>query len=132
MASVNADVIASASLLLALVAAMFGLWYAEINDALGVHVPTDGDTARKVSRRKVAPVLWNKAFPLAIAATAIALVFMPRACAIILASVALIGKDWRYDDLLAAFVLTEAILAALAGVTVVRALRLLKKWIALL
>lgn len=131
MATVNADVIASVSLLLALVAALFGIWYAEINDALEVEVP-EGRTARNVARRKVSPVLGNKALPLAAAAMAISGVFLPRAVAITWTSVSLLGSDWKYDDLLAAFLLTEAILLILAIVTVSRALRLMGIWIALI
>lgn len=130
MASINSDVIASASLLLALVASLFGLWYLEIDRALTEAEP-EGTVARRVVRNRVGLVLWNKALPLAGTAGAVAAIFMPRAVAIVISCISLIGKDWQYDDLMAAFVLTQAILTALAVLTVLRAGRLFAKWIAL-
>lgn len=130
MASVNSDVIASASLLMALVAALFGLWYVEIDRALGEQA-REGAVARKVVRDRVGLVLWNKALPLAGSATAVAAVFLPRALAIGTSSISLIGKEWRYDDLMAAFLLTELVLVALAILTALRAARLFNKWITL-
>jgi hypothetical protein len=108
-----ANVIATASLLLAVVAALFSMWYGEISDAVSMSNAT-GKVAREVIRRSVWKVLAGKAIPLTIACALNALVFARRAVLAALSSLSLYGKNWRYDDLKAAFLLTEVMMIALA------------------
>lgn len=129
MNAVTGDVIATASLLLAVVAVLFSLWYAEIEKAIGVAEP-EHKGAKRARRNEIKPALY-KALPLSVVATAIAAVFLPRAVDIAYASAGLFSKGWgawRYDDLKMAFLLTEGILVLLACYCVRRAWRLCEKW----
>jgi hypothetical protein len=82
----QSDVLAAASLILAILGVVYALWYAEIREAIElqpkpVRVKTDYKTARSV--------LWTRAVPLAAATTADLVVFLP----------AVIGpdRDWIHE-----------------------------------
>lgn len=118
-----ANVIATASLLLGIFTALMGLWYADVSKAIDETEP-DLQGERDAVRGRLTPDLWGKALPLALGASVIAAVFAPRAWAILCSSYALSGTAWRYDDMMAAMVVTEALIVILAGVSLVRAVRL--------
>jgi len=127
--SVTGDVIATASLLLAVIAAIFSLWYSEIEKAIGVDEP-DHKGARLALRNEITPTVV-KAVPLAAVATLIAAVFLPRTIAISVHSFRLLLEGphaWRYDDLMMAFLLTEVILVLLAGLCMWMGCKLVIKW----
>ena len=110
------NIIATTSLLLAVVTALMGFWYADVTRAIGEaepRLPAERKTLCKVLVR----VFWGKAFPLTLGAVAIALVFVDRALSILRASMAFAGSDWVYNDMHAAFVVTELLMILLASVT---------------
>lgn len=118
-----ANVIATASLLLGILAALMGLWHADVSKAIEEKDPAlQGE--RDTLRGRLTPILWGKAVPLALGAGVIASVFFPRAWTIACNSIALKDKPWRYDDLLAAMVVTEGLILLLALLTLFRAVRL--------
>lgn len=112
-----ANIIATASLLLAVATALMGFWYADVASAIDETEPRL-PAERRTLRKALARIFWGKAFPLTLGAVAIALVFVGRAWCIVRESWALAGTDWVYDDMQAAFVVTEILMLLLAGVTV--------------
>ena len=76
------DLLSAASLLLAVLGVLYGLWYPEIIEALDVKVP-DYPEDRKRPYRQVASVLYGRAIPLAVAALGVSLIFLPDALKII-------------------------------------------------
>lgn len=126
-----ANVISTASLLLGIFTALMGLWYADVSRAIDETEP-ELQGERDTLRKQLRPVLWGKAVPLAVGASVIAAVFFDRARTIVCDSLALYGKAWRYDDMMAAMVVTEVLIVTLAGVTLFRAgclgLKFLRLW----
>jgi len=82
-AAAAGDILAAASLLLAILAVLFSLWFGDIGAALGVEIPTHLEDAGP-QRRQVSEAITTRAAPLAIAALALLLVFLPEACRIII------------------------------------------------
>ena len=77
-APTNGDVLAAASLLLAILAVLFSLWYADIGAALRVEIPAHLEDAGP-QRRQVGEAIKTRAAPLAAAALILLLVFIPEA-----------------------------------------------------
>lgn len=118
-----ADIISTASLLLAVVTTLLGVWFSDVSKAIDEKdpkLPAD----RKTLRKRLTPIFWAKSLPLAAGSTIIAGVFANRLITVVTSSLALRGQDWFYDDLKAAFVATELMLITLAGVTLYLAARL--------
>lgn len=110
------DVISTASLLLAVVTALMGFWYADVTNAIDETEPTLPKERERAGKR-IAPVFWAKALPLALGSVVIASVFLWRAWNIALEALRSFGTGAKYDDLKAAFVATEALMLLLAIVT---------------
>lgn len=72
------DLLSAASLLLAVLGVLYGLWYPEITAALEIKVP-DFAEDRKRPYRQVSSVLYSRALPLTIAALGVSLIFLPEA-----------------------------------------------------
>jgi hypothetical protein len=110
------NIIATCSLLLAVITALMTFWYADVAKAIGETEPKlPGE--RRTLHQKVRPVFWTKALPLAMGATAIAIVFFARAYDIVIAALQGVGR-LKYDDMQAAFLVTEGLMLILAGVTI--------------
>jgi hypothetical protein len=84
------DLLAAASLLLAVVAIIFSVWYGEISNALNLTKPV-GDTV--AFDKKIKEVLWNKAIPLFLVSVLIAAVFIPDVWSIVSEAVTM---TWKY------------------------------------
>ena len=88
------DLLSSASLLLTLIALLYGLWYQQIVEAIEIAVesqPADRKPAHKYARS----VQWTKAIPLAIATLVLTAVFAPESLAIVIASLkSIAGIGW--------------------------------------
>lgn len=124
------DVISSASLLLAIMTGLMGFWYTDVTRAINEKVPNlPGE--KKVLRRKISPVFWAKALPLAIWSSIIALIFAWRSVGILVSAFELLDSTWVFNDLKAAFVATEALMLTLALVTIHLAWRLGRKCVLL-
>lgn len=74
----NGDVLSAASLLLAILAVLFSLWYGDIAAALRIETPTHLEDAGP-QRRQIAEAIKTRAAPLAGAALVLLLVFVPEA-----------------------------------------------------
>jgi hypothetical protein len=82
MASGEGDVLSAASLLLAITAVLYSLWYADISAALKIEPPQHLEDA-KSERRQVSGALWSRALPLAVAGVVMTAVFLPEAVRIV-------------------------------------------------
>ncbi|WP_130272804.1 hypothetical protein [Phyllobacterium myrsinacearum] len=122
-----ADVISTSSLLLAVLTGLLGFWHPLVVAALDEDEPRL-PAERRRARERVLGIFLYKALPLAIASAAIAAVFLPRAIKMVTLSVGLIGKNWRYNDLSAAFILTQVLMMVLAGATTSLAIQLYAKF----
>ncbi len=110
------NIIATCSLLLAVITALMSFWYADVAKAISEPV-TKLPGERRTLRREIRPVFWTKALPLALGATAIAIVFFGRAYEIVLVALHGVGR-LKYDDMQAAFLVTEGLMLILAGLTI--------------
>jgi len=80
------DLLSAASLLLAVVGVLYGLWYPEIIEALGTKVPAFSEDRIKPFRQ-ISSVFYGRAIPLAIAALGVLLIFLPNAVQIIVSTI---------------------------------------------
>lgn len=119
------DAISAASLVLAVLAALYSLWLGDVNAALAITPKTDPDD-RKPQRKQATSALLSKALPLMVATASAALVLGPRSFAI-LCEAYQHHADWPFDDVKALFVLTSALLAVLAIVATVQTAAVLGK-----
>lgn len=72
------DLLSASSLLMAIAAILFSLWYPEIVKALEIS-PKKHSADNVASRNFVSSVLFSKALPVAIMAIVVALIFLPDA-----------------------------------------------------
>ncbi len=79
------DLLSAASLLLAVIAVLYGLWYPEIIKAIATNVPAH-ERDRAKPRKDVCDVLYSSALPLTGAALLLILVFLPDAVSIFIQS----------------------------------------------
>lgn len=124
------DLLSAASLLLAVVAVLYGLWYPELMAALAIKVPPHKED-RDEPHRRVSSSLFGRAVPLAAGSSVLALVFLPDAISILLISARNLGVDGlsalrRYDAVRTSFclVVTFAISLGIHAISVV--VRLIK------
>lgn len=125
------NVISTASLLLAVVTALMGFWYADVARAIAETEPKLAGE-RTTLRKKIAPIFWSKALPLALGSLVIAAIFLCRAIGITRQAADARGSGASYDDMKTALVATEAMMLLLAIVTVTLACRLGAKCLRLL
>jgi hypothetical protein len=107
------DKLSAASLLLAIVAVLYGMWYPQLTEALRTKVP-EFSADRAKPRKEVAEVRKGRAFPLMVAAVGVGVVFLPDAVAIALQSLRIaasegLGAVRDYDSVTTAFVLVEVV-----------------------
>lgn len=124
-----ADAISAASLVLAVLAALYTLWLGDVTAALDLKAKPDKDD-RAPQRKQVMRALLTKALPLFLATTAGTLILLPRSLAI-LCEARRHGRAWGFADVKALFVLTEGLLILLGVVALVQFVRLIMKRIAL-
>lgn len=126
-----ADVLSAASLLLTVLGVVYGTWYSEIIKALETAIPEHAANRVPV-RQMVRTSLYAKAFPLALAATVLTLVFLPDAVTIVRAGVnAFETAGWdafhEYNAVEAAFCLVVLLTGALAAYLIFLICRLKSK-----
>ncbi|MFC7498470.1 hypothetical protein ACFQRC_04465 [Enterovirga sp. GCM10030262] len=119
------DAISAASLVLAVLAALYTLWLPNVLAALAVTPETDPDD-RGPQRAQVRIALLTKALPLTFATSAAALILLPRGIAI-LAEVWAHWRDSSFDDVKAFYVLTLSLMLLLAIVSATQVVGLLAK-----
>jgi hypothetical protein len=113
------DKLSAASLLLTIVAVLYGMWYPLITASLDTTVPQFAADRRK-PLKSVREVFARRAAPLAAAAWCVALVFLPDAVGIVIASLRHavhegLASVLDYDSVATAFVLVEVVSLFLLG-----------------
>lgn len=117
--------ISAASLVLAVLAALYTLWLGEVGRVLAIEPDPDIQN-RKPQKKTVTWAFLTKGLPLFLASGAAVGVIAPRTTTI-LEEVASHGAEWGFDDVKAFFVLTAALLAIITLVAAGQAFRLLAK-----
>lgn len=120
------DAISAASLVLAVLAALYTLWLPAVSAALAITRAADKDD-RGPQRAQVVTALLTKALPLAGATLAATLILLPRGIAII-AEASTRWREWGFDDVKSFFVLTLSLMLMLAIVSATQLIGLLAKW----
>ncbi|MEN3068818.1 hypothetical protein [Uliginosibacterium sediminicola] len=82
------DLLSASSLLMAIAAILFSLWYADISKALETEPKTHRED-NVAARKSVTAILFGKALPVAIMALAVSLIFLPDA-------IKLAKESWLY------------------------------------
>lgn len=111
------NALSAASLLLAIVALLFSAWQNDITDAIGLQPSTD-KSKTAILRTKALGTLSEKAVPLAIGALLAAAIFGYRAFMILLTLRFAPRPGYEFDDIGAAFVLTELFVVLIAFVAI--------------
>lgn len=108
------DLIAAASLLLAVLAILFSVWHQPVMDVL--KLPTKGIPANLTGTREALGVaFWSKALPLTLGGGLTVLVFLPEILSIGREALACSPRTCRYDAVKAALVLTQAFASGLTA-----------------
>jgi len=116
MIGTMADAVSSAGLLLAALALVFSAWTPSIEGALDKDF-SPGASEKAREKAEVKAIRDRRARPLAIVSWLIAVLFVPRDIAILVATagcVATEGKGCGYDDVAVTFLLTQLVFAFLA------------------
>lgn len=119
------DAISAASLVLAVLAALYTLWLPAVSAALAITPAADKDD-RGPQRVQIVSALRTKALPLAGATLAATLILLPRGIAII-AEAWMRWQEWGFDDVKAFFVLTLSLMLLLALVSAAQLIGLVAK-----
>jgi len=117
--SVN-DLLSGASLLLAVVSVLFGLWYAEIQKTIDTkNIPAHLEDRNPVIK-EIAATLSTKSIPLSLASLLVAMVFLPNSVLLIIKAIetieqgGLVAALFQYNAVEAAFIAVELLAVALA------------------
>lgn len=118
------DAVSAASLLLAMIALIFGAWWPRLTHAADFSFARSKDN-RKEERGPIRAILWGQAVPLTVAAGLAAFTFMPRAAGLTGAAFGCgcFSID-RLNDVAAAFVISEILLCLIAVALVVQLVRI--------
>ncbi len=108
--------LAASSMLLAIVAVIFGAWTGDLSKALSLAFPPQV-LNREPQRLQIRSAIYSKALPLTVGAWFSAAVFAYRSLLIMGDTIGCTPKQCSYDDVSAAFVLTETfvIVAAISA-----------------
>ena len=90
------DVISAASLVLAVLTALYTLWLPDMSAALAI-IPKDDKDDRGPQRTQVVTALFTKALPLGLATFTATLILMPRGITILVQAWAH-RRDWGFDE----------------------------------
>lgn len=121
------DLIAAASLLLAVLAILFSVWHQTVMDTL--KKPTKGIPENlKPTQKALVVAFWSKAFPLILGGALTFLIFLPEILGIIGEVFACSPGPCRYDAVKAAFLLTQAFALGLTIYCTFLGVRLLVHW----
>jgi len=128
------DLLSASSLLMAIAAILFSLWYSEIARAIEI-APKQYPEDNIALRQTVTAVLLSKAIPVAMMALAIALIFLPDALKLARESYIVYAQNGctafdKYDAVRTAFcfvTVLSCVLAGYMGTLVVQLLSLRKR-----
>lgn len=117
--------ISAASLVLAVLAALYTLWLGEVGRVLAITPDADSDN-RSPQKKEVAWTFWTKGVVLFLASGSAVAILASRAGGIVSEAI-LHWNDWAFDDVKALFVLTTALLVVVWIIAGAQALRLFRK-----
>ncbi|TRC87880.1 hypothetical protein FJV80_12115 [Mesorhizobium sp. WSM4310] len=107
------DALASASLLLAALALVYGAWSTSIEAAINKTFSANA-TIKAKEKGDIRRIRNYRALPLAISAALVFILFLPRSFQLLCVVVRCMGRDGcRYDDVSAVFLLTQCLVAGL-------------------
>jgi hypothetical protein len=121
-----ADPLAAASLVMAVIAMLYGAWAADIDRSATLVLRTLRADRLRLDRPVIHRALMTKALPLWVGASAAVVIFAMRAAKII-GSIWTHPADAGFDDVGAAFVVTELAIVLLAFALGAQLLALLQK-----
>ncbi len=106
------ELLSAAALLIGIVGILYGVWYTEISQALSIDLPVHKEDALN-ELQVMQNVRAARAFPLAVASSGIAFVFLPESGAILLETFRVVREHgvsavWKYDAVRASFLLVNA------------------------
>lgn len=102
-----ANPLSASSVLLAILAILYGAWYADIKQTSEI-ILEDQKANRTGQRTALYSALWTKALPLALGSTITSLIFVARTLDIVAQSLSCkASAGCQYDDVQAAFVAIE-------------------------
>lgn len=108
----NADILSSASLILAVIALLFTIWQPDIQKAKDFDEESHYPDIKK-NHEKLKQVLWGQAIPLAVGASLMMIIFLPESVNLIISSINIIvamgfvNSLSTYNVILAAFLIVE-------------------------
>lgn len=121
------DLLSSASLLIAIVTVLYGVWYSEIKRGIKEIKPATLRNCDHIS--EVTGIILTRALPLAVASVGLTLIFLKDAIIIVRNSLPLAGglrdRILNYDAVRTAFVSVEAICLFLSIHIIVQCFRLI-------
>lgn len=111
------DLLSASSLLMAIAAILFSLWYADISKALEIE-PKNHSEDNVAAKKAVTAILLSKALPVAIMALTVTLIFLPDAIKITKQSLIIyVSNDFdlvKYDAVRAAYCFVTLLSAVLS------------------
>jgi len=127
------ELLSAASLLMTVIAILYGLWHNELISGLKINPGHPADN--RPSERKIRDITLTKALPLAVMAWATALIFLPDVIALSSSTI----RDWLnsaknqyiYNAVNTAFCLVVAISVFLSGYTTTILVGLVRLWMKL-
>lgn len=112
------DLLSASSLLMAIAAILFSLWYGEISKAIETS-PKPHSEDNVAAKNSVSNAIFSKALPVAIMALSVALIFLPDAIKITKESFSIYFSNerdlFRYDAVRTAYCFVTILSAVLAG-----------------
>ncbi|WP_143543323.1 hypothetical protein [Salinicola salarius] len=112
------DLLSASSLLMAIAAILFSLWYGDISKALEIS-PKPHREDNVAAKNSVSNAIFSKALPVAIMALSLALIFLPDAIRIAKDSISIYFSSerdlFRYDAVRTAYCFVTILSAVLAG-----------------
>lgn len=126
------DLLSSASLILAVVGILYGLWYPEITKTLEKDIPEHREDRGKIYR-ELASTIWSRALPLALLSLVVSLIFLRDTLTIAHEQIAQIAADGfgaylsSYDTVSLVFFAVQIITIAIGLHALVLTARLIKR-----
>jgi hypothetical protein len=127
------DLLSAASLLMTVIAILYGLWHNDLGAGLKINPGRPADN--RPSERKVFALITSKAFPLAAMAWATSLVFTPEVISLTITSIRhwteLHEGGYRYNAVSTAFCLVVVFSLILSGYSTAMLAGLIRLWLIL-
>jgi hypothetical protein len=124
------DLLSAASLILAVVGILYGLWYPEIQKVLEKEVPKHIED-RGIIYGEIRSIFWSRSLPLTILAILVFLIFLPDTIKVISVSLSQLGSAGfskyiaGYNAVSTAFCVVELLIVSISIYTLVMSIKLI-------